>query len=111
MTNCSGDNKEVIKLSKLHTYYSINVQLRIRTGTGMFRARFRIFGFRTGDDFFNVSATTSSSRRNLLHEVSCLVGYIASTVTLEVQPHDGTSPETSMPINVIQELMEAQQCG
>jgi len=40
-----------------------------------------------------------------------LVGYIAKTVTLELQPDDGTSPETSMPINIIPELMEAQKCG
>jgi hypothetical protein len=83
-----------------------------RTGTGLFRARFRIFGFRTGGVFFfNVSATTSSSKKNLLHEVSCLVCYITSTVTIEVQPDDGTSPEASTPINIIPELMEVQQCG
>jgi hypothetical protein len=64
-----------------------------------------------GANFFNVSSTTSSSKRNLFHEISCLVGYIASTVTFEAQPDDGTSPETSMSINILPELMEAQQCG
>jgi len=45
MTNCSGDNKEVIKSLKFQTYYLIDVQLSIRTGTELFRARCRIFGF------------------------------------------------------------------
>jgi hypothetical protein len=66
-------------------------------------------GFRTGSAFFsNTSPTSSFSKRNLLHEVRGLVGYIASTVTLELQPDDGTSPETCMPINITPELMEAQ---
>jgi hypothetical protein len=88
------------------------VQLRIRTGTGLFRARFRIFGFRTGGVFFSTpQLLPAPQKKNLLHEVSCLVGYITSTVTIEVQPEDGTSPEASTPINIIPELMEVQQCG
>jgi hypothetical protein len=40
-----------------------------------------------------------------------LVGYIASTENLEVQRGDRTSPKTIMAINIMPELMEAQQCG
>jgi hypothetical protein len=45
MTKYSGDNKEVTKNLKFHTYNLTNMQLNIRTGTGLFRARLRIFGF------------------------------------------------------------------
>jgi hypothetical protein len=40
-----------------------------------------------------------------------LVGYLVSTVALEVQPGVGISPEISTPIDIIPEITEIRQCG